>query len=847
MTLLSVLFTACGGGGASSESPKIVGYLVDAPVVNMGYSCGDTRDKTNTQGKFECPSLPITFYVGEFTVAKVNTLPSDHILYPQDLVGKDRSDINDSKVLQMASFLQSLDNDGDLESSIDIPDSLEFNSSAVPLTDMTQEETTTLLLSYHIEPVPLDEAEEHLAAHMNGSENNNSDNERTNGNEEDSADNENSNNENEGGTASEQYAYIPKVIDDYTATRFLNKATFGATKEDIEELKSLGVVAWLNQQLAMPLEKDVYLKKMIEISKEADPSNNLYSIEEYLEDNDKVYNQNVASFHSPRYRMSSWFHNVLTQKDQLHHKLTYALSQIIVESDFEPIFTRRAEAIARYYDILHNNAFGNYKQLLVDISLNSGMGMFLTYNGNKKEYLNENNITIYPDENYAREIMQLFSIGLNELNMDGTAKKDANGNLIPTYTQEDVNNLSKVFTGWDLKRNSRFGLIGFKRGDLTHPLEFTDGYHDFGSKELLGETIPAGLGGEEDIQQAVNIIMKNNNVAPFISKNLIMRLTKSNPSPSYVAHVATTFNATQGDLKAVVKAIFLDQEFWEDIKSKEVVKFKEPLIAYTNFLRAFHAKPFPKWYFCGYGGPSDENASNCSLVTDQFLFNDTRDFLNQGAGLAPTVFNFYDNDFIPNDEAFKAKNYVAPESQIESDSMFINFNNTIRQNLLTWDKSFIVSNYMHDYKNQTALKHYNSVEEFASDAPIRSYVPVYYVGANKMLLDTVDELNVMEEVIDGDSNGDFINLQDYRESEYDDDEKAIKALLEHLNKKLTGNQLSEQQMEVLYANLKDAKLYNKYDVHDVDHPEYDKRTYILKNAIYPAIRAVVTSNTFMTE
>ena len=641
--------------------------------------------------------------------------------------------------------------------------------------------------------------------------------------------------------------YIPKTIDDYTALRFLNKATFGATQKDIEHLKSVGVVAWIDEQLAMPLKSNIYLGKMIEISKEAEPSNNQYSLEEYLADNDKVYNQNVGSFHSPRYRMSSWFHNVLTQKDQLHHKLTYALSQIIVESDFEPIFTRRAEAIARYYDILHNNAFTNYKQLLTNISFNSGMGMYLTYNGNKKEHLNSNNITIYPDENYAREIMQLFSIGLNELNMDGTPKKDAKGNLIPTYTQEDVNNLAKVFTGWDLKRNRRFGQIGFKRGDLTHPMEFTEEYHDFRSKKLLGETISANLSGEEDIKQAIDIIMKNPNVAPFISKNLILRLAKSNPTPNYVARVANIFNATNGDLKSVVKAIFLDREFWEDITTKELVKFKEPLVAYTNFLRAFNAQPFPKWYFCGYGGPSDNSASNCNVVTNQFLFNGTRDFLNQGAGLAPTVFNFYDNSFVPNDTNFKTNNYVAPESQIELDTMFIKFNNTIRDNLFGWDKQFIISNYMADYKNHTAVKHYNSVEDFVNDAPVRNYIPVYYVGANKMLLDTTQELNVMEEVIDGDTNGDFKNLQDFREKNYHDDEKAIKALLDHLNKKLTGSQLSTQQMNVLYENLKDAKLYNKYDVHDDTHPEYDKRAYILRNAIYPAIRAVVTSNTFMTE
>ncbi len=644
-------------------------------------------------------------------------------------------------------------------------------------------------------------------------------------------------------------------INNNVVIRFLNKATFGATKNSIKELKTNGIEGWLDRQLYLPLEPNIYLKKMITIAKKAEPDINPYSIEEYLEDNNKVFNKEKASFHSSRYRMSSWFDLALTAKDQLRHKVAYALSQIIVESDFEPIFTRRGEALARYFDILYKNAFGNYQDLLNDISFSSGMGLFLTYNGNKKEYINKADVTVYPDENYAREIMQLFSIGLNELNIDGTPKKDNNENLIPTYTQEDVNELSKVFTGWDTKqsgagyknRDDRFGRVGFTRGDFTHPLEFTQEYHDFGEKKLLGETIPANLSGEDDIKMAVNIIMNNPNIAPYISKNLIMRLTKSNPSPDYVERVATVFNSTHGDLKAVIKAIFLDKEILNNIQGNKLVKFKEPLIAYTNFLRAFNAKPFPKWYFCDYGSPKDETASNCNVVENKFLFNDTRQYLNQGAGLAPTVFNFYDNSFIPNNENFKTKNMVAPETEILTDTIFINYSNTIRNILTHWDKQYILSNFYPNYKTgDGTLKHYNSVEDFANDAPVRRYTPVYYVGADKMLLDTSEELCVMEMVIDGDCNNDFKNLKDYREN-YNDDEKAIKALVSHLNKKLTGGLLTADEELTIYNSLKDVSLFNKYNVHDEKHPEYTKIRTILLHAIYPAIRAVVTSSTFMTE
>jgi len=640
---------------------------------------------------------------------------------------------------------------------------------------------------------------------------------------------------------------IKKLIDDAIAIRFLDKATFGATKENIKALKHDGIEVWIDKQLAMPIQEDIYLKKTIELAKLCEPENNSYSIEAYLNDNDKIFNQNVGSFFSPRYRMSAWFEVALDAPDQLRQKMTYALSQIIVESDFEPIFTRRAEALARYFDILHHHALGNYKQLITDISFSSGMGMFLTYNGNKKAYQNEANITIYPDENYARELMQLFSMGLNELNLDGTAKKDEQGNLIPTYSQEDVNELSKVFTGWDLKRNRRYGLIGFRRGDLTHPMEFTQKYHDFTAKSLLNQSISSGLDGEADVKRAIDIIFSNPNVAPFIAKNLIMRLSKSNPSPMYVGRVASVFLESQGDLKAVAKAILLDPELWDDIKEDNIIKFKEPLVAYTNFLKAFHVKPFPKWYFCKFGGPNDDNASNCQVIEHRYLFDGgIKNFFGQAPGLAPTVFNFYDNSFIPNDDAFKSSKSVAPEIQIASDSVYIELSNTIRKNLFGWEKNYITNEFMWCYKcEESNQKRHNSVEEFANEAPARGYVPVYYIGANKMLLDVTEELDVMERTIDGDSDGDFASLTHENNNEVVP--KAIKALIHHLNQKLTGGRMSQEQEDAIYNILKDERLFNKYDVHDSSDLRYDKKRYILRKAIFPAIRAVVTSSTFMTE
>jgi uncharacterized protein (DUF1800 family) len=643
----------------------------------------------------------------------------------------------------------------------------------------------------------------------------------------------------------EIYGYIPKVIDDAIAIRFLNKATFGATTKSIARLKKEGVVKWLDRELSLPLERDLYLKKSIELAKEAEPSINSYSIEEYIADNNKVFNKEKASFHSPRFMQSAWFDIALTAPDQVRQKLTYALSQIIVESDFEPIFTRRGEALSSYFDILAHNAFGSYQDLLTDISFSSSMALFLTYNGNKKLYQNSANVAIYPDENYAREIMQLFTIGLHELNLDGTPKQDAQGDLIPTYRQEDVNQLAKVFTGWDTKRGGKgdenrgdkFGRVGFRRGDFTHPLEFTTQYHDFSAKQILNQTIPAGLSGEEDIQQAIAIILSNPNVAPFISKNLIMRLAKSNPSPEYVARVAERFNQTQGDLKAVLKSILLDPELWEDIKALKAIKFKEPLIAYTNFLRSVKVKPLPYWYFCGYGGPVDNNASNCQKVNQKFLFNNPKSYLGQGAGRAPTVFNFYDNSFIPNSESFKLNKLVAPEIQIEDDTMLINFSNTIRR-AFDFDSHYILTKKQND-------KRYSSLDELLKNAPKDKNIPLYYVGENKYMIDISDDYNFFEKIIDGDSNGDFTNLKDKsQEGNQTLINSAVKATINHIDKRLTGGLLSSEEQEIIYNALTKKRIYNHWAD---DDSIAAKERQLMDNVFRPIYRAIVTSNKFMTE
>jgi len=627
------------------------------------------------------------------------------------------------------------------------------------------------------------------------------------------------------------YPYIPKDIDQYTAVRFLNKATFGANKESIKELKELGVIGWIDKQLSLPATKDIYLINMIKLSK-LKHSHFDKTVEEYLEDNTIVFNRG-----SQRSRMSTWFQSAINAKDQLRHKLTYNLSQIIVESDFEPLFQVRAEVLARYFDILYNNAFSTYKDVLRDITFSSGMGIFLTYRGNRAEYNNTAGVPVYPDENYAREIMQLFSIGLNELNIDGTLE---GGVAKPTYTQEDVNELARVFTGWDVPRNKwkfdghTFGRKLFLFGDLIHPMVFFPDYHDTGEKKVLGHTIPAGMDGRDEILMVLDILMSNKNSAPFISKNLIMRFTKSNPSPEYVARVATVFKESGGDLKKVTKAILIDPEIWEDIKDKKVVKFKEPFVGFTNFLKAFNIRPLPYWYTTR---PNSE-ANNTYIIHNYYNFDggDLRSRISQAPGLAPNVFNFYDNDYIPNDTNFKDRSLVAPELQIQSDSQFINYSNYIKNMLTYWDKNYII-NYSWP-KDDGSRTFYNTVEDYIDAAKTNhmyQYNPLWYLPKAKFLLDTTEELEVMEMVIDGDTDGDFKNIT----KEHKTSPEAVEAVIKYLDMKLTGGRMNDEQFNAIYNNLKDISLYSD--------SRHTKRYRAVTEIIHPIIRAIVTSNLFMTE
>ena len=402
-------------------------------------------------------------------------------------------------------------------------------------------------------------------------------------------------------------------IESDKAARFLTQATFGATSETIATLANIGYDTWLQQQFNLPATLHYPL------------------IQEYPED-DELNN---------RHRQEVWWRTAITAEDQLRQRVAFALSQIFVVSDKSSL-GQTPYGLANYYDILVNNAFGNYRDLLEEVTLSPMMGIYLSMLGNEKPDTERN---IRPDENYAREVMQLFSIGLLKLNNDGSLILDDNNQPIPTYDQDVIKGFAHVFTGWHFADKPSWAQQGI---NLFDPMKSFEDFHDTGEKRLLdGETIPSGGTATSDLEAALDNIFNHPNVGPFISKQLIQRLVTSNPSPDYINRVATVFNdngnGVRGDLKAVVEAILVDDQAISDntLQDSNFGKLKEPLIRFTQLWRAFDA----------------------SAESGKYWFNFTYFITGQAALSAPSVFNFYSPSFSPSGGVSDA-GLVAPEFQI---------------------------------------------------------------------------------------------------------------------------------------------------------------------------------------
>ncbi len=440
----------------------------------------------------------------------------------------------------------------------------------------------------------------------------------------------------------------PAYNDAKEAVRFLAQTTFGATAKDVQRVISLGKSGWLEEQFNKPQTKHLPLldKRFTEMGLVVQPEQ---------DNNEEGYLRDLQ-------RSDIWWEVALWGDDQLRQRVAYSLSQILVISNVSDVLYNDTRGIANYHDLLAQHAFGNYRDLLKAITLNPMMGEYLSLVRNEKADSNRN---IRPDENYAREIMQLFSIGLVQLNLDGSIKLDAQNNPISTYDQTTVKELARVFTGWNMATIKEWWEWTESGASEILPMKSFANYHDFGAKVLFGnQTIPADKTPEQDVDAALDILFAHANVAPFISKQLIQRLVTSNPSPAYVRRVASVFNNNgknvKGDMKAVIKAILLDEEAQNGYKTSPNTfgKLREPILKTTHLWRAFK----------GTGTPTQLEGGN--VTGKRVRFYGSGRLMGQRPFGSPSVFNFYRPDYQhPGD--IKNSNLNSPEFQILTESMIM--------------------------------------------------------------------------------------------------------------------------------------------------------------------------------
>lgn len=359
-------------------------------------------------------------------------------------------------------------------------------------------------------------------------------------------------------------------------------------------------------------------------------------------------------------RQIAWWQLALTAPDQLRQRVAFALSEIFVVSDVNDVLNDRPEAVAAYYDLLARDAFGSFRQLLEDVTRSPVMGAYLSHLRNARADPKRGTSA---DENYAREVMQLFTIGLNELQPDGTLRLGADGRPIPTYSQDTIVETAKVFTGWGFYSPEPKPNFFGARENYFEPMMLYPGYHDDGPKALVGGVaLPPGQGGAADLVQTLDVLCRHPNTGPFICRQLIQRLVTSNPSPAYVYRVAAVFadngRHERGDLGAVVRAILLDYEARSPAVRGNLGygKLKEPLLQATALFRAFDARSASGRFFL----PHPEGS------------------LGQAALRAPSVFNFFEPGFVlPGPLA--AAGLDAPEYQIFTDTTAITIPNELRR------------------------------------------------------------------------------------------------------------------------------------------------------------------------
>ena len=434
------------------------------------------------------------------------------------------------------------------------------------------------------------------------------------------------------------------------ASRFLTQATFGPAKAEIDALtgkRQADLNAWITAQMALPAS--------LHLEATRGDFNN-YTV--LVTDNPQFNYQN---------RQAAWWKLAVTAPDQLRQRVAFALSQILVVSDVPTTLYNNPLGLANYYDHLVSGAFGNFRQLLENVTLSPVMGLYLSSLRNAKATYDPRTgaALTSADENYAREIMQLFTIGLNQLQPDGTLKLDPSGVPIPTYDQKTITEVAKVFTGWAFASDTT-NVNNFRGSAANYlsPMVAFPTFHEDSPKTLFnGIQIPANQGPAKDLKDTLDALVAHANTGPFISRQLIQRLVTSNPSPGYVYRVAQAFaddgTGTRGNLGAVVRAILTDYEARSPAVAATASfgKLKEPLLRATAILRAF------------------DGGSNWGRY-QMFVAQGQEGALSQTPLHAPTVFNFFEPNYVQPGVLASAGLY-APEYQILNDTTAISAPNQL--------------------------------------------------------------------------------------------------------------------------------------------------------------------------
>ncbi|MCC6592454.1 MAG: DUF1800 domain-containing protein [Xanthomonadales bacterium] len=476
-------------------------------------------------------------------------------------------------------------------------------------------------------------------------------------------------------------------FNDEDAARFLAQSTFGPTDADIARLRQLRYAAWLDEQFNAAATSQMAYYNWV----------------------DDVLDENTGT----TTLREGWFlaalggpdpqNNLIIHRDQLRQRVAFALSEIFVVSDQNALLSQFPNGLSWYYDVLVNNAFGNFRTLLEQVTLSPAMGVYLNMLGNPRANLAQN---VHPDENYAREVNQLFSIGLVMLNADGSPQLNG-GQPVPTYQQAVVKHFAHVFTGWNWSDCDSGNFLDCgpdwtTGANFETPMAAFPDWHDNGTqagndipvKQLLsypgavnGGVLAAGGTPQSDLAFALDNIFRHPNVGPYIGKQLIQRLVTSNPSPAYVARITAVFNDdgspahVRGNLKEVVRAILLDPEArYGHLRQPETFgKLREPLLRLTHFWRAMGAR-----HHCGrtysVGGVTYHYQNQPYRYAGYVTAWGTSDSIyGSGVAQAPlnafSVFNFFQPDYAPPGEV-AAAGLVAPEFQLHTDTLVANSTNS---------------------------------------------------------------------------------------------------------------------------------------------------------------------------